>query len=80
MSIRWEYRFVRCQHYNGRWRPALLNAEPVEDFENGPDIAEYSNRIGSEGWEMVTVSVLSDSEGKASEFRAFFKRQIAEPD
>jgi hypothetical protein len=71
---RWEYLFVRCQLHDGRWRPYLLNAQAVENWEAGPDIAAFSNQLGAEGWEMVNVAVTGNAQGETTSFRAFFKR------
>jgi hypothetical protein len=38
---------------NLRWRATSTNGVDLRDWHKGPDISEFSNRLGAEGWEIV---------------------------
>lgn len=73
---KWEYLFVRAEKYKDVWRIEYENEIEVDDWTKGPNLAEYANQKGKEGWELV------DAPYTATEFgvrpRLFFKRPIEE--
>lgn len=66
--MQWEYMSVRFRDYRG-WRPRSVNDDELPGWKEGPEILEYLNQLGAEGWEMVGVV----SRGR-SERDAYFKR------
>jgi hypothetical protein len=67
-SSRWEYMSVRFRDYRG-WRPRFVDERELPAWKEGPEILEYLNTLGAEGWEMVGIV----SRGRA-ERDAYFKR------
>lgn len=65
---RWEYMSVRFRDYRG-WRPRFVNENELPGWKEGPEILEYLNQLGADGWEMVGIV----SKGR-SERDAYFKR------
>jgi len=64
----WEYKIVNFQDYRG-WRPRTVNGEEVSGWKQLPDMPEYINQLGSEGWEMSGAS----NAGR-HQLQIFFKR------
>ncbi len=69
------------------WKPSHLNAELIPNWDDGPDVAAYSNALGREGWELVNLAVsaagISSTVGRGSlvEFyRLVFNRPLASTD
>ena len=71
---KWEYLFVSCRLHNNAWLPKWVNGQEVEDWQNSPPVHVYSNRLGQQGWELVSL-VVSDA-GKETQYRLTFKRPI----
>ena len=70
---KWEYLFVNCQLSGGAWRPHFVNGVESRNWQNNPDIATYSNEIGEQGWELVTVWI-SEMGAHNITYRLYFKR------
>ena len=69
----WEYLFVACQVYKDDWRPAYINGKALQNLDVAPTIYEYSNQMGKEGWELVSLD--THGEGDVTyKFRLVFKR------
>ena len=49
----WEYLHVWANVAGNRWRPHEVDGVELPDWRAGPAIAEYLNRVGAEGWELV---------------------------
>jgi hypothetical protein len=63
----WEYLFVDCNLGPDTWRPRFANRERLPDWDTGTPVHEYCNRLGAEGWELVSSQVEayeSDSSGR----------------
>ena len=64
----WEYQIVSFQDYRG-WKPRYVNGEEVAGWKQQPDLPEYINQLGPEGWEMSGASNAS-----RHQLQVFFKR------
>jgi hypothetical protein len=68
-SIRqWEYQIVSFQNNRG-WKPRYVNDEEVADWKKQPNLPEYINQLGVEGWEMSGAS-----NATRHQLQVFFKR------
>lgn len=52
--MRWEYIFVDCYLGPDTWRPRFANREPLPEWEAGTPVHDYCNRLGQDGWELVS--------------------------
>ncbi len=64
----WEYMIVSFQDYRG-WKPRFVNAEEVAGWKQLPNMPEYINQLGLEGWEMSGASCTG-----RNQLQVFFKR------
>ena len=82
---KWEYLFLAVDREKGilsaagRWKVRFINAKEIPDWEGGPDLAEYCNHLGDQGWELVTLSQApTNAEGASTirqeNFRLVLKR------
>ena len=75
---RWEYLFVTCVLERDEWKAMYVNGQEVRDWKRGPNLAEWSNERGAEGWELVssTFAVGSVPIGMIMDmdYRLIFKR------
>lgn len=53
---RWEYLFVTAELFDYAYRPRTINDREERDWFNGPTIASFSNELGAEGWELISVA------------------------
>jgi hypothetical protein len=67
--VEWEYREVVFRDYRG-WRARVVNGVELGDWKTAPTIVEYLERVGREGWELVSMS---DRHNNHKE--AYFKRR-----
>ena len=50
----WEYHFVFATVTNdGEFRPRFANDLELDNWQTGPTLYEYSNQLGSSGWELL---------------------------
>jgi hypothetical protein len=54
---KWEYLFVDCNIGPDTWRPRFANGAPLPDWETGTLVHDFCNRLGEEGWEIVSSQV-----------------------
>ncbi|GAB4573213.1 MAG: hypothetical protein Kow0077_14950 [Anaerolineae bacterium] len=56
---KWEYLFVQVSPARGfttmTWRAFAVNNEPLPNWQRGPEWMEYFQKLGEEGWELVTL-------------------------
>jgi hypothetical protein len=64
----WEYKIVNFQDYRG-WKPRIVDGEEVSGWKQLPDMPDYINQLGLEGWEMSGAS----NAGR-HQLQVFFKR------
>ncbi len=52
----WEYLFVfaAITSDGGEFRPRFANDQELEDWQAGPTMYEYANRLGEGGWELCS--------------------------
>lgn len=74
---RWEYKFIECFSYLEDWYPAYENGEEITNWKAGGNIAAFSNRLGSEGWEMIAVT--DAAAGSSSSYREIFRVVFKRP-
>lgn len=63
--MKWEYKSVEFNTANF-WKGIAFSVEQVD---------ELTNRLGVEGWEMVSSVSLNEDTGYSKSFVLFFKRQ-----
>jgi hypothetical protein len=70
---RWVYLIVSFQHHNG-WRPRYANGAELADWTAQPEMHDYANQLGREGWELAGASGGLKLYGVADQFQLYFKR------
>lgn len=73
---KWEYLYIVCFLYQDDWFPRRVNGREVPDWREGPTLAEFSNQLGQDGWELVNASPQGYS--GAMEYYVAFKRPVAQ--
>ncbi|MBN1563563.1 MAG: hypothetical protein JXA10_06985 [Anaerolineae bacterium] len=66
---KWEYLVVLASNTGGsenRLAPQIENGRLIKNWQKGPDIYEYMNELGAQGWELVATETT---------LRYVFKRQ-----
>ncbi len=86
---KWEYLFVfaAIASDGGEFRPRFANDQELDEWQKGPTMYEYANRLGESGWELFSChpivftqsnwQPLRETQSIASELRAIemvFKR------
>ena len=69
-SIQWEYMEVIFREFRG-WRPRYVNGAELDDWKEQPEIGDYLNQMGQEGWEMVGIV-----NSRRNMRDVYFKRQV----
>ena len=69
--IQWEYMEVIFREFRG-WRPRYVNGAELDDWKEQPEIGDYLNQVGQEGWEMVGIV-----NSRRNMRDVYFKRQVA---
>ena len=49
---KWEYLFITVTSNGKVYRPRTLNFKDIKDNKK-PDLADFSNELGNQGWELV---------------------------
>jgi hypothetical protein len=57
---KWEYRFVHTIWKNDNWYVLSVNGKELGDWESNETIYDYANRLGEEGWELVSAPYTAD--------------------
>ena len=55
---KWEYLIILASNTVGsanRLAPQVKNGQLIKNWQKGPDIYEYINELGKEGWELVAT-------------------------
>jgi len=55
---KWEYLIIRGHEHRNGEKPSRVNGRELQDWKKGPDICDYINRVGDEGWELVNVALV----------------------
>jgi hypothetical protein len=52
----WEYLFVfaAITSEGGEFRPRFANDQELDDWQKGPTMYDYANRLGASGWELFS--------------------------
>ena len=55
---KWEYLFVfaAITSGGGEFRPRFANDQELDDWQEGPAMYEYANRLGEHGWELFSCN------------------------
>lgn len=72
---KWEYLFVNMKLKGDVWFADAANGKPV-DLNNSLPMYDYANKLGEEGWELVSAPYTSDSFNNPKP-RLIFKRPKA---
>ncbi len=53
---KWEYLFVfaAIASDGGEFRPRFANDQELDEWQKGPTMYEYANRLGESGWELFS--------------------------
>ncbi len=53
---KWEYLFVfaAIASEGGEFRPRFANDQELDDWQKGPTMYDYANRLGASGWELFS--------------------------
>jgi len=70
----WEYLFLTAEKTKGKWQPRFVNGKEIQDWDNGPNLYEYTNLLGGKGWELVTVNWQAKED--MTHHRFVFKRPV----
>lgn len=57
---KWEYRFVNTTWKGDNCYVLSVNGKELGDWDTNETIYDYANRIGEEGWELVTAPYTAD--------------------
>ena len=74
---KWEYKFIECINHFDEWYPAFEDGEEIKNWKTGDDITVFSNRLGDDGWEMVSSNY--SAVGTESDYREFFRLVFKRP-
>jgi len=69
---KWEYLFVNMKLKGDGWFADAANGKPI-DSNNVLPMYDYANKLGEEGWELVSAPYTSDSFNNLKP-RLIFKR------
>jgi hypothetical protein len=53
---KWEYAFIVAGRANETWKAVILNGKEIRDWKNGLPLYDFINKMGDEGWELVSAS------------------------
>lgn len=57
---KWEYRFVNTAWKDDNWCVLSVNGKELGDWEINETVYDYANRIGAEGWELISAPYTAD--------------------
>jgi hypothetical protein len=52
----WEYLFIVAGHVNETWKAVIVNGKELKDWKNGPNLYDFINSKGDDGWELVSIN------------------------
>ena len=53
---KWEYLIIQPSEHRNVDKPWTVNGRELRNWKKGPDIYDYINQLGDEGWELVNVA------------------------
>ena len=69
---KWEYLFVSAEQ-SDEYRVRYINGKEVPDWKVGDNIYDFANKLGEEGWELVSAPYTASAPNWATG-RLIFKR------
>ena len=51
----WEHLFVVADKSRDDLRPHYQNGKQLDDWKNRPNLFEYANKLGNQGWDLVAA-------------------------
>jgi hypothetical protein len=60
---KWEYLQVIPSYRKNTLRPTWVNGQMLPNWTSGPEFFDYLRQLGDQGWELVTVTKVSDHPG-----------------
>lgn len=74
----WEYLMLVVAYDHG-WKASSANGSEIPNWKKGPHVSAYLNQRGSEGWELVSWTMVQSSGTSfgqdATGFHAVLKRR-----
>jgi hypothetical protein len=52
---KWEYTILNFEYERDSWRLHHRDSQEVPNWKGGSNVVETCNKLGQEGWEMVSV-------------------------
>ena len=71
---KWEYLFLTAEKINKKWQPRFVDGKELANWDTGLNLYDYANKLGSEGWELVTVKWQAKED--MTHHRFVFKRSL----
>ena len=71
---KWEYLFLTAEKINKKWQPRFVDGKELPNWDDGLNLYDYCNKIGSDGWELVTVNWQAKED--MTHHRFVFKRPV----
>ncbi len=53
---KWEYIFIVAGRANETWKAVIVNGKEIKDWKNSAPLYDYINKMGDEGWELVSMN------------------------
>lgn len=75
----WEYMIIAVTNQDG-WKASSVNGTEIPTWKKGPHVSTYLNQRGSEGWELVSWTLVKSTGTfgygqEAERFHAVLKRR-----
>ena len=70
----WEYLFLTAEKFDKVWRPRFVNGQELTEWDTGPNLYDYTNKLGKQGWDLVTVNCQAKED--MTHHRFVFKREL----
>jgi hypothetical protein len=70
---KWEYLFLTAEKIDKVWQPRFVDGKELENRDTGTNLYDYTNQLGTKGWELVTVNWQARED--LTHYRFVFKRK-----
>ena len=70
----WDYLLISFSDYHG-WRPRYINGREIQQWMKAPQIHDYVNQLGEDGWELVSASSGKPLYGARDYYQLYLRRR-----